>query len=102
MSDIFTLVLSIGTVFYIIFQNRHILKKLKTRQILGISISFLFTIAIATILIYGGGNWIVKQLSAEWLRTLIFYLIIIAVIGGAIFSLNKIVRKITNGAFYQE
>ncbi|RCW62515.1 hypothetical protein [Saliterribacillus persicus] len=90
LSIIFSLV-GIITIFH---KNKDKIKKLKLNQHIGIIATYLATVAVATILIYYFGNWLVNKIQVEWIGNLISYSIIIIVLIGAITVMNKIISKI--------
>lgn len=97
MKDILITVLSIVIMIYVILKNRKIIKQLIKFQIFGVGISYLFTIFIAFILVYYGGNWIAGQFSNTFFKYIIFFAVVCIALYLCVNILNKVLQKITNG-----
>ncbi|GIO25149.1 hypothetical protein [Oceanobacillus sp. J11TS1] len=100
MANVFS-VLSVVLLVCTLVKNRKELKekylKLHYAQIIGVIISFLITLAIATILIYYVGNWLVSFISFTFLRYAAFFVIIAVVLFFCSSALNRVLTKITKG-----
>ncbi|ARF16123.1 hypothetical protein [Sporosarcina ureae] len=73
------------------------IKKLHTRQRIGVAIHFVFTVLAITTLIYYGGNWLAGQFSNIFLQSFAFLLIVFLVLISIGNLSDKMMNKITNG-----
>ncbi|QUW20606.1 hypothetical protein JSQ81_12155 [Sporosarcina sp. Marseille-Q4063] len=73
-------------------------KKLSKTQLLGVVITFIFTVVIATTLIFYGKNWIAGKFSNIFLESFIFVVIFFFVFYFIGTISDKVMNKITKGA----
>lgn len=96
-------ILSTITFLYVIISNRkaikHTFQKLTILQLIFVVLSYLVTIAIATILIYFGVNWIARFIPFHFLKFAIKIILAALILFGCISGLNKMLKRVTNGAF---
>ncbi|MDA3129352.1 hypothetical protein ACFPTR_08520 [Aliibacillus thermotolerans] len=102
MSKLFSLFVFIALIVNFLMKNKQKLKLLNFQQIIGILLSFIVSVALATFLIYYVGNWIADQIPYEWMSSLFFFLLIVTVLIGVKLSLHQWIEKITNGMFGSE
>ena len=74
------------------------IKKLHTKQLLGVTINFIFTVLAITTLIFYGGNWMAGQFSNIFLQSFAFLIIVFVVLISIGTLSDKVMNKITNGA----
>ncbi|MEK4302265.1 hypothetical protein MKY30_23185 [Oceanobacillus sp. FSL W8-0428] len=83
------------------WKNRKELKetysKLNYVQVFGVLISYLITVAIVFVLIYYVGNWLVSFIPFTFLRSAIFFVIVVAVLFCCLGLLNKVLARVTKG-----
>jgi len=100
MNYIFLIIVSIILVFLMI-KNRQEIKetysKLNAKQITGIILSYIITIAVVFILIYYGGNYVVSFITVPALNFAVKVIIILFVLTTCVGILNKVVSKISKG-----
>ncbi len=99
MKDILIIILCVGLTIYHISNNKGMLKQLKKIQLFGVAITFIFTVILATILIFYGGNWIAGLFSNIILKYLVFGVIVIATFYLLEIIVNKVLYRITDGVF---
>lgn len=81
---------------YRILGHKTFIKKLSVKQIIGIVLSYIMYIGVATAIIYYGGNWLVSFISVEVLKHIIFFIIVAITIYATMFLLEKTLAKISN------
>ncbi|MFD1066444.1 hypothetical protein [Oceanobacillus locisalsi] len=83
------------------WKNRKELKetysKLDYMQIIGIILSYIITVAVAFVLVYYVGNWLVSFIPFTFLRHAAFSVIVIFVLFFSLDLLHKVLGKITKG-----
>lgn len=94
-------VLSVVLLVLNFWNNRKEMKenysKLYSMQIMGVIISYLITIAIAFVLVYYGGNWLVSFIPFAFLRYAAFFVVIAVILYFSLDLLHKLLTKITKG-----
>ncbi|MDM8098550.1 MULTISPECIES: hypothetical protein [Oceanobacillus] len=100
MAGVFSF-LSIVLFAFNFWKNRKELRatysKLHAVQIIGVIISYLVTIAIAFVLIYYAGNWLVSFIPFAFLRSAAFFVTIAVVLFFCLDLLHKVLTRITKG-----
>lgn len=102
MQNFFSVILLIVLIIYQVYSHREKLKQLKFSQIAGIVLTYLLTIAVATIVIYFGGNWLANLFPTTALKTIIFTIVVIATFIGLGLVVPKILKRITGGIFSKD
>lgn len=94
-------VLFLITFLYVIISNWETIKntyqKLTILQLIFVVLSFLMTIAIATILIYYGVNWLAGFIAFQPLKMMVKFILAALILFGCGSGLNKVVKRGTNG-----
>lgn len=98
MSGIFLIISFIGILVVTVITNLDKLRQINVWQGIGVIISFFITIALATLLIYYGGNWLVGFIAYAFIKNVVFFIIVLLVIMMMSKGLNKTIGKITKGA----
>ncbi|MFD2656109.1 hypothetical protein [Gracilibacillus thailandensis] len=87
---------------YRLLDHHRFIKKLSVKQIIGIGLSYIMYIGLATAIIYYGGNWLVSFISVNVLKHIIFFVIVAITIYATIFLLEKTLTKISNGIIKEQ
>ncbi len=73
-------------------------KELGKLQLLGVALTFVSTVVVASALIFYGGNWIAGQFSNIFLQSFSFLVVVFLVFYSIGTVSDKVMSKITNGA----
>lgn len=102
MQNFFSVILLVGFIIYQTYSHREKLRQLKFSQIAGIVLTYLLTIAVATIIIYFGGNWLANLFPTTTLKTIIFTIVVIVTFIGLGLVVPKVLTRITGGIFSED
>ncbi|MBM7600836.1 putative membrane protein [Virgibacillus halotolerans] len=95
MSGVFSIIAFIAILGVTIIATMDRLKELSVWRSIGIILSFFMTIAIATLLIYFGGDWFAGYITNGLMENIVFFIIVVLVIILLSSGLNKIIKKLT-------
>ena len=84
---------------HLIYKHKSLFKKLSTKQLFGVSLTYITAVFIGFVCIFFGGNWVAEQISAKFFSIAVFVLITLITLSIIQFFLSKILYKITNGLF---
>lgn len=102
MSGVFLIIAFIGILTVTIITNVDNLKEISAWQSMVVILSFFITIAIATVTIYYGGNWLVGFITNGFIKNIIFLILVLFVITMMSKGLNKTISKVTKSAIEKE
>ncbi len=99
MSDILSIIGCVGVVIYFVSKHSEALAKLNKMQKICVVISYIITILSVGICIYYGGALLTERFQNNFLILIIRFTVVMITMWLAIFTLNRILRKITTGIF---
>ncbi|MDX8046284.1 hypothetical protein SH601_09795 [Gracilibacillus sp. S3-1-1] len=100
--EIFSSILAVLFILYQIWDNKRLIKALSLLQIIGVILSFILYIGLATTIIYYGGNWFISFIPVKIIK----YIVMFIIVGFTIYTikvlLQKTLVKITNGIIQEQ
>lgn len=97
MSGIFSIIAFIAILVMVVLTNKDKMKQISIWQSIVVIVSFFITIAIAIILIFYGGNWIVDSITNVYIENMVLFIVVVIVIILLTSGLNKLIKKLTRG-----
>ncbi len=95
MSGVFSIIAFIAILGVTIIATMDEFKELSIWRSIIIIFSFFMTIAIATLLIYFGGNWFAGYIANGWIENIVFFVIVVVVISLLSSMLKRIIKRLT-------
>ncbi|TSI02552.1 hypothetical protein [Lysinibacillus sp. BW-2-10] len=99
MDVIFTVLSFVGVIIYFQIKDSKALANLNIMQRIGVLMSFLITTIIIECCIYYGTSFLTEHIQNGFLIWIIRVTVVIITLWLAVFILNYILQKITNGIF---
>ena len=99
MNDILSIIGCVGVIIYFVSKHSEALAKLNKMQKISVLISYTITTLSAGICIYYGGALLTERFQNDFLILIIRFTVVMITLWLAIFTLNRILGKITKGIF---
>ncbi|MEK5233834.1 hypothetical protein MHB42_19250 [Lysinibacillus sp. FSL K6-0232] len=97
MNDIFSIIAFVAVAIYFLSKHSEALEKFNKMQKIGVLISYIMTTIVAGICIHYGGSFLTEPFQNGFLILIIRFAVVMIVLWLAVFTLNHILQKITNG-----
>ncbi len=97
MEDLFSLLIFIFVLIYVVVANREVVEKLTWQQRIGVAATFIMTIGVAVGCFYIGSQMLQNYIENGFIQMVIKIIMVIVVMTAAIKWMHLAFRKITNG-----
>jgi len=97
MEDLFSLLIFIFVLIYVVVANREVVEKLTWQQRIGVAATFIMTIGLAVGCFYIVGHVLQSYIENGLVQMMGKIITVVAVMLGATKCMHMVFRKITNG-----